>query len=118
MGKVALIKEGQKQFVDLPDDSDDQLAFMHQVLHCDTLEVVMIAPDLVLWVDEEGIFKEPNHLSLVAYAENNNIVFYNELSGNIVITSVDRSGATIALNDNQMERVNYGFRVISTQFPD
>lgn len=115
MRDVCFIDTGAKTFVDLPVEIKDQREFMHDKLDCDTLETVMIAPDLVLWIDEEGTFKENNHVSLIAYAEDNQIKYYNEISGNILITSFTPSGETTPLDKSQRQRVEEGFRVISTE---
>lgn len=118
MEKVMLIKKGKREFVSIPASDDattDQLDAVRNLLECDTVDAIMLPPNLVMWVDDEGRFKDDNTVHTVAYVYNNQVAYSEELSGNILLTSVDQSGATVGFNQEQADMVHRNFRVINTE---
>ena len=43
-----------------------QLAELYQLLDCQTVDVVRLSPELILIVDDEGKFRHPAYLNLLA----------------------------------------------------
>ena len=43
-----------------------KLAELYQLLECHTIEVIRLTPELILIVDEEGKFRNPAYLNLLA----------------------------------------------------
>ena len=43
-----------------------KLAELYQLLECHTVEVIRLTPELILIVDEEGKFRNPAYLNLLA----------------------------------------------------
>lgn len=113
-----LIKEGQRQFVDfpLPNDSEkDQLAVMRDLLECDTLDAVMLPHNVIMWVDDEGLFNANNTIHTVAYVSDNQVAYMNDIAGNILLTSVDAKSATVGFDKETADMVYRNFRVINTK---
>ena len=42
---------------------------LYDLLHCQTVQVVRLTPELILIIDEEGKFRQPAYLNLLATAQ-------------------------------------------------
>lgn len=92
MEKLALMITPQGKVSKLDLNSSDELKQLQEAVD-GYIEAVVLGPDLVMWVNEEGLLRDNLDINPVAFG------FYpNPIMGNIVFTGgTDSEGETIAL---------------------
>lgn len=81
--------------------ANTELETMYALLNCSSVTVVPLKHNIYLWVDEEGSFKEKNHVTSMKIEDKEAF----DIVGNILILSVNDSGETEGLNEFQLEWV-------------
>lgn len=111
--KALLVTDNGREFITLEStDTKDLLQEIRDLVECDTLDAIYISDDLIGWVDDEGLFKDGNSVQTIAYVKNNQVVYANEIAGNIVVTSRNADGEILGLTDELRKDLNINLRVV------
>lgn len=111
--KAIFIKNGVKEVIELEEiDSRNRLKQMRDLIECERIETSLISEEYVAWVDEEGLFKENPKVNIVAYTQDNQIVYANEVAGNVIVTGHNASGETLGLSSEQQKDVMNNLMII------
>lgn len=89
-------------------DEENSLNCMYENIECDTVDVVRLPERIDAWVDDEGLLKSGNPVTLFSIEEENEM----QIAGNVLFLSYDNKGKSIGLNQVQVEWLQNNLRVM------
>ncbi|HDA6121890.1 TPA: DUF3846 domain-containing protein [Enterococcus faecium] len=96
------LKDSQTVSVGLLEiEEKDFLEQLYSALNCELVEVISLAPEIDLWVDEESLLHSGEKLSTSIYSGSKEM----NIVGNIAIFSHDSEGNTASLTPEMFDNI-------------
>ncbi|MEW2250425.1 DUF3846 domain-containing protein [Streptomyces sp. NPDC006975] len=102
---LALHCDGTLTPVVLPGDATGNLHALRAAIGCDFVDVVTLADDLDMWLDDEGIYRQPHNVYATALAQLHGRT-WQPYHGTVVLTGgCDENGDTLPLSEELATRL-------------
>lgn len=77
---------------------------INELIECDTMDVVMVANEIDMFVDDNGLLVSGNQVNEISFADNS-LKENLYLAGNILMLSHDDEGNSTTLNEEQLRYI-------------
>lgn len=101
----AVLFDPEKGFTEveiIKSEEGNYLKPIYSLLDCSMIEGLYVVDDLYAFVDEEGLYKQNNKVSMVFY-DKGQIV--SQIVGKVLFVNSDNKGETISLTDAMIEKI-------------
>lgn len=84
---------------------------INELIGCDIMDVVMVANDIDMFVDDEGLLVSGNQVNEISFADNS-LKENLYLAGNVLMLSHDDEGNSISLTEEQLRYIFENLEII------
>ncbi|MFD9047754.1 DUF3846 domain-containing protein [Streptomyces zaomyceticus] len=101
MSALLITPKGEITLVELPADTGERLTAMYSLMRCDSVDVVALTNRLDMWLDDEGLFRQPVNRLATLVARRFGWT-YQSYHGAVLLTGgANEEGETLPLSEDK-----------------